>query len=75
MKKSSHGIDSTFVSPLDSQKRMHGDSRQAVATAWDEKVAQRIVDFEAGRTRGVPYEQVRVELRALIDGHDTRTER
>jgi putative addiction module component (TIGR02574 family) len=42
------------------------DSPGAVAKAWDEEIARRISDLDAGRTQAVPYDQVRAELRALI---------
>lgn len=56
---------------LDSLEGVLDDSPEAVAAAWDEEIAQRVADFEAGRTQGVPYEQARAELRALIDDHAT----
>jgi putative addiction module component (TIGR02574 family) len=42
------------------------DSPGAVAKAWDEEIARRISDLDAGRTQAVPYDQVQAELRALI---------
>ena len=54
---------------LDSLEAVLDDSPEAVAAAWDEEIAHRAVDFEAGRTQGVPYEQARAELRAMIDNH------
>ena len=45
------------------------DSPEAVAAAWDEEIARRVADFEAGRTQGVPYEQVRAELQAMLQSH------
>lgn len=45
------------------------DTPEAVAAAWDEEIARRIDDFEAGRTKGVPAEEVFAKIRALIDSH------
>jgi putative addiction module component (TIGR02574 family) len=45
------------------------DTPEAIAKAWDEEIARRVADLEAGRTIAVPYEEVRAELRALIAGH------
>jgi len=75
MKKSSHGIGVTWVSPLDNHKRMPDDSPQAVATAWDNEISQRVADFEAGSTQGVPLQQVRAEMRALIASHTAQVDR
>ncbi len=45
------------------------DTPEAVTAAWDEEIARRIDDFEAGRTKGVPAEEVFAKIRALIDSH------
>ena len=42
---------------------------EEIARAWDEEIARRIDDFEAGRTKGVPAEEVFAKIRALIDSH------
>lgn len=34
------------------------DSPEAIARAWDEEIERRIADFDAGRTAGIPVEQV-----------------
>lgn len=52
---------------LDSLDDVLAESPDAVAAAWKEEVAHRVADFEAGKTQGIPYEQVQAELRALID--------
>jgi len=75
MKKSSRGIGVTLVSPLDNHKRTPDDSPQAVATARDNEISQRVADFEAGRTQGVPLQQVRAKKRALIASHKAQVER
>ena len=43
------------------------DTPENIAKAWDEEIARRIEDMDAGRTESIPYEQVRAEMRALID--------
>ncbi len=47
-------------------------SQEEVDTAWEVEIARRIEDLDAGRTRSIPYEQVRAELRALIEAHRAR---
>ena len=54
---------------LDSLHSVFDDSPEAVARAWDEEVARRVADFEAGRTEGIPAEQVHAELKAMIRAH------
>ncbi len=64
------GERSALVSTLlESLEGTYDDSAQAVAKAWDDEIAHRVAEFEAGRTQGVPYEQVRAELREMIDSH------
>jgi len=75
MKKSSRGIGVTSVSPLDNHKRIPEDSPQAVATAWDNEISQRVADFEAGSTQGAPLQQVRAQMRTLIASHKAQVER
>lgn len=43
------------------------DTPENIAKAWDEEVARRIDEMDAGLTESIPYEQVRAELRARID--------
>lgn len=40
-----------------------------IARAWEEEISRRIADFEAGRTKGVPAEEVFAKIRALIANH------
>ena len=47
-------------------------SQDEVDTAWEAEIARRIEELEAGRTESIPYEQVRAELRALIEAHDAK---
>ena len=48
------------------------DTPENIAKAWDEEIARRIEDMDAGRAESIPYEQVRAELRALIDAQRAR---
>lgn len=54
---------------LDSLETVLDDSPQSVAAVWEEEIARRVADFDAGRTQGVPYEQVRAELQAMLQNH------
>ena len=47
---------------LDSLETTLDGSPESIAIAWDEEIARRVADFEAGRTEGIPYEQVRAEI-------------
>lgn len=40
---------------------------EEIAAAWDEEIARRIDDMEAGRTDWISAEQVRKEMQAIID--------
>ena len=42
------------------------DSPEAVARAWDEEIARRVADMEAGRTEWVPADEVMARLRNKI---------
>ncbi len=42
------------------------DSPEAIAKAWDEEIARRVADMEAGRTKWIPAEEVFKEIDALI---------
>lgn len=48
------------------------DTPENIAKAWDDEIARRIEAMDAGYTEAIPYEQVRAELRALIDARRTR---
>lgn len=54
---------------LDSLESAFDDSPQAVAAAWDEEIARRIADCDAGRTKGIPIEQVQAEIQLLLRQH------
>jgi putative addiction module component (TIGR02574 family) len=48
------------------------DTPEAIARAWEAEIEQRISDFEAGKTKGTPAEEVFAEIRALIAGYGQR---
>ncbi|MGP1679803.1 MAG: addiction module protein [Burkholderiales bacterium] len=43
------------------------DSPEAIAKAWDEEIARRVADMEAGRTQWIPADAVMAHLRARIN--------
>ncbi len=48
---------------------LHGESEdtpEAIAKAWDEEIARRVVDMEAGRTKWIPADEVMCDIRARI---------
>ncbi|MBL0141073.1 MAG: addiction module protein [Betaproteobacteria bacterium] len=45
------------------------DSPGEVAKAWDEEIARRVADMEAGRTKWIPAEEVFREVDAIIAQH------
>jgi len=42
------------------------DSPEAIAKAWDEEIARRVADMDAGKTVWIPAEEVFARLDALI---------
>ena len=42
------------------------DSPEAIAQAWDEEIARRVADMDAGRTKWIPADEVMTKLRAKI---------
>lgn len=51
---------------------LHGgsdDTPEAIAKAWDEEIARRVADMEAGRTQWIPAEDVFKEVDAIIAEH------
>jgi len=42
------------------------DAPEAIAKAWDEEIARRVADMEAGRTQWIPAEEVFKEVDAVI---------
>ncbi len=45
------------------------ESPEAIAKAWDEEIARRVADMEAGRTKWIAAEEVFKEIDAIIAGH------
>lgn len=43
------------------------ESPEAIAKAWDEEIARRVADMEAGRTKWIPAEEVMMRLRTKIN--------
>lgn len=43
------------------------DSPEAIAQAWDEEIARRVADMDAGKTAWIPAEEVFAQLDALIE--------
>ena len=48
------------------------DTLENIAKAWEEEIARRIEEMDAGRVESIPYQQVLAEMRALIDGYRQR---
>jgi putative addiction module component (TIGR02574 family) len=48
------------------------EAPEEIARAWDEEIERRIADHEAGRTKGIPAEEIFAEIRAMIAGHGRR---
>jgi putative addiction module component (TIGR02574 family) len=44
------------------------DSPEAIAQAWDEEIARRVADMDAGRTKWIPANEVFKEIDAIIAG-------
>jgi len=47
------------------------DSPEAIAKAWDDEIAGRVADMDAGRTRWVPADEVMTRLRARLASANT----
>ena len=56
---------------LDSLDSVFDDSPEAVERAWDEEIARRIADCDAGKTHGIPADQVHAEIQILLSQHST----
>lgn len=52
---------------LDSLDSVFDDSPEAVERAWDEEVARRVKEFEAGAGQDISHEQVQAELQAMLE--------
>lgn len=52
---------------------VHEDMPEAIAKAWDEEIARRVADMEAGRTKWIPADVVMSRLRDIvIDAKNTK---
>jgi putative addiction module component (TIGR02574 family) len=45
------------------------DSDESVQVAWDEEVARRMQDLQAGKAVTVPWEELHQELLAMLNEH------
>ncbi|NCS75685.1 MAG: addiction module protein [Gallionella sp.] len=43
------------------------DTPEAIAKAWDEEIARRVADMDAGKTVWIPAEEVFARLDAIIE--------
>ena len=43
------------------------DTPEAIAQAWDEEIARRVADMDAGKTVWIPSEEVFARLDAIIE--------
>ena len=43
------------------------DTPEAIAKAWDEEIARRVAEMEAGKTVWIPAEEVLARLHAIIE--------
>ncbi|WP_248886029.1 addiction module protein [Acidithiobacillus acidisediminis] len=51
------------------------DTPEAIAQAWDEEIARRVADMEAGRTQWIPAEEVFKEIDKKIAAARNRIRR
>ena len=47
------------------------ESPEAIAKAWEEEIARRVADMEAGRTQWIPADEVMNRLRTKINAAKT----
>ncbi len=43
-----------------------GDTPEAIARAWDDEIARRVADMEAGRTRWIDADEAMARIRARV---------
>jgi len=43
------------------------DTPEAIAQAWDEEIARRVADMDAGKTTWIPAEEVFARIDAIIE--------
>jgi len=53
----------TLIKSIDGEPE---GTQEEIARAWEEEISRRIADFEAGRTKGVPAEEVFAKIHAPI---------
>lgn len=56
---------------IESLEGKPGESPEAIAKAWDEEIARRVADMEAGRTEWVPADAVMTSLRDKLNAAQT----
>lgn len=59
----------TLIASIDGEPE---GTPEEIARAWDEEISRRIADFEAGKTKGIPAEEVFANIRVLIENHGKR---
>lgn len=47
------------------------ESPEVIAKAWDEEIARRVADMDAGRTKWIPADEVMAQLREKINAAKT----
>lgn len=47
------------------------DTPEAIAQAWDEEIARRVADMDAGRTQWIPADEAMSRIRAKIGAAKT----
>ncbi|NDP48514.1 MAG: addiction module protein [Sulfuriferula multivorans] len=47
------------------------DTPEAIAQAWDEEIARRVADMDAGRTQWIPADEAMSRIRARIGAAKT----
>lgn len=47
------------------------ESPEVIAKAWDDEIARRVADMDAGRTKWIPADEVMTQLRAKIHAAKT----
>ena len=55
-----------IVRLVDSLDSAMNDSPAVIAQAWDDEIERRVAEFEAGQGQDIPFEQVQVELDAML---------
>lgn len=61
-------IDERAKLALELITSLDGPADPDAADAWDREIERRVNDFRAGKTKAVPWEQVRAEMRQHKNG-------